>query len=475
MTDPRHLLLSAACFELLLVRFTGGPVAWPDLVAAGIVWLVLAQRAEANPARARSYLAVVGALWATPALLPAGLPLAVGAGLVTGALTWTLQSAGLALVSAGLILWDGGSLLPWLGALPALVLPWTGRPLLAWVLLGAAVTPAWRARQSGPDVVVVTVDALRRDALDDMPNVRGTRFAGVANAPWTLPSMASLQRGVTPSVHGAGRDGEGFRGPSGGHPLAVDAATAGYRTVAVSAGNVFTGAAYGLLDGYTEVHHPWAPVRHPFPRGRAEHATPRPVFARWYPPRPRGQDVTALARKTRQLLDRPGADLVWLHLMEVHLPYREAPCRAETLTADGARVRLLEEAWWRSDEGLNCLREAYTAQVAAVDDALAPLFEREDTWVILTADHGEALGDDGLEHGHTLHPSVTEIPVVVWGPELPQPSADPVDLVDVHATVRDLLGLPANGPGRSLLAPLPPREVAPEALLYPEGEPAPTR
>ena len=58
--------------------------------------------------------------------------------------------------------------------------------------------------------------------------------------------------------------------------------------------------------------------------------------------------------------------------------------------------------------------------------------------VILTADHGEALGEDGLwEHSSALHDPQVRVPLVVWGPGVkPGTDATPVPATCVAATVR---------------------------------------
>ena len=62
-----------------------------------------------------------------------------------------------------------------------------------------------------PDIILLTVDTLRADAIAHMPYARqlfaSGEWAGSALAPsnWTLPSFASLWTGLESELHGAGR------------------------------------------------------------------------------------------------------------------------------------------------------------------------------------------------------------------------------------------------------------------------------
>src|SRR5207249_1133706 len=82
----------------------------------------------------------------------------------------------------------------------------------------------------------------------------------------------------------------------------------------------------------------------------------------------------------------------------------------------------------------------------------------DDTVVILSSDHGEALDrkeDHGTRHhSKSLYDELIRVPLIVAGPGFrPRRVATPVSLIDVVPTVLDLLGRP-RGPelrGESLL------------------------
>lgn len=93
----------------------------------------------------------------------------------------------------------------------------------------------------------------------------------------------------------------------------------------------------------------------------------------------------------------------------------------------------LYDSWIRAVDGL-------------VDDLLSELDSlgiREETLVVLTADHGESILDDGvLGHNVTVDEVVAHVPLVVDGPTVPDERVDPtVSLKDLHPTVLSATGV----------------------------------
>ena len=94
---------------------------------------------------------------------------------------------------------------------------------------------------------------------------------------------------------------------------------------------------------------------------------------------------------------------------------------------------------------------AYYGEVAYTDYWLGKLLEAarqrsagRSMLVVLTADHGEALGEHReLTHGYFVYDATMRVPLVFSWPGHIQPSrsAAPVQLVDLAPTVLDLLGM----------------------------------
>jgi arylsulfatase A-like enzyme len=95
-------------------------------------------------------------------------------------------------------------------------------------------------------------------------------------------------------------------------------------------------------------------------------------------------------------------------------------------------------------------RAYYYANVAMIDRKVGELMASleangyDDTVVIFTSDHGEALGEHGHSQKWTMYDVVTRVPTVVWSPGRfePREVEDLVSLFDLGPTVLDLADVP---------------------------------
>lgn len=298
----------------------------------------------------------------------------------------------------------------------------------------------------GANVLLVTIDTLRRDRLGaygsslgltpviDRLAARGVRYAhAYAHSPMTLPSHASILTGRTPVGHGLRNNGT-YRLDAQVPTLATALQSHGYRTGAFIGAFVLD-ARYGLARGF-DVYDDRLP-------GRRGQTTFR------YAERSGAEVVQAASD---WIASRPaGPWMAWVHLFDPHAPYAAPP----------------EFAAGRS---------AYDAEVAYADAMLGRLLDRvatagpaSRTLTIVTADHGESLGDHGEStHGLFAYDATIGIPLVIAGPGVtPGVVSTAVGHADLVPTVLDLLGLPAMDgvSGRSLTtAPPADREVYFEAM-----------
>jgi arylsulfatase A-like enzyme/Tfp pilus assembly protein PilF len=286
------------------------------------------------------------------------------------------------------------------------------------------------------NVLLITIDTLRADALGSYGGHAATpaldRLAGEgvrfdfahAHAVLTLPSHASILTGTYPFQHGI-RDNSGYRLGANARTIATLLKSAGYETGA------FVGAfplhsRFGLNQGFDVYDDRFGETRAPTDFVMPE----RPAI-----------EVVALAR--RWIGDRSGASrpwFSWVHVFDPHAPYRPPP-PFNTQYARG-----------------------YDGEVAATDAALAPLLEQvrsgPPTLVIVTGDHGEALGDHGEQtHGLFTYESTLRIPLIVSevggaaGARGGEVSHVPARHVDLLPTALDAVGvaIPDDLPGRTLL------------------------
>ncbi|HEY2943013.1 MAG TPA: sulfatase-like hydrolase/transferase [Vicinamibacteria bacterium] len=331
---------------------------------------------------------------------------------------WRLAAALLAVAGVGVALWGFGR-----------------RPLVR--------------RDPDLSVLLVTIDTLRADALGcygragaatpwiDRLAAEGVRFDRAhAHNVVTLPSHANLLSGQYPFRHGV-RDNSGFRLPAGTPTLATLLKANGWRTAAfVSAFPL--DSRFGLDAGF-EVYDDRL--------GGAETRTSFLV--------PERRGTATVDAAVRWLAGHRGErTFCFVHLYEPHFPYDPPQPFASRFSG-----------------------EPYRGEVAAADAALEPLLrplldagEAGRTLVVLTGDHGEALGEHGeATHGIFAYEATLRVPLILYAPRIlpPRVVRAPVRHVDVLPTVLDILGVKAAGnlPGSSL-APLIAGWSLPPSTLY---------
>ena len=159
------------------------------------------------------------------------------------------------------------------------------------------------------------------------------------------------------------------------------------------------------------------------------------------------------ARGRRQFL--------WVHYFDPHSPYGDS-AGGKALTPAELLRRMAEGAGARAglaDEAL----ELYGRDVQALDRSLDRLLERLekdrarfDTHVVVTADHGESLGEGNvIGHGNHLTAEQIHVPLFILSPRSAAgPDARNTGSVDVAGTLLSLAGVEARlGGGGDLLAP----------------------
>ena len=313
------------------------------------------------------------------------------------------------------------------------------------VVLGAAaalLVPKIRSQGSAlrdPDlsVLLISIDTLRADALGAYghPSVatpwmdrlarEGVRFETAhAHNVITLPSHANLLSGLYPLRHGV-RDNSGFRVPPDTETLATRLRAKGYRTAAfVSAFPL--DSRFGLdrgFDVYDDRLGAGSQLERAFEMAER-----------------RGPSTVAAA--VSWLESQQGSKtFCFVHLYEPHFPYEPPEPFATRFRADRYHGEV-------------------SATDAALETLLRPLLDAGAsgrTLVILTADHGEALGEHGEEtHGIFAYEATLRVPLIFYAPRILRPAVvgTPVRHVDVVPTVLDALGqaVPPDLPGRSLLS-----------------------
>ncbi len=115
-----------------------------------------------------------------------------------------------------------------------------------------------------------------------------------------------------------------------------------------------------------------------------------------------------------------------------------------------------------TDEQHAIARRQYSASTTAIDDAVGGVLRAleargwlENTYIIVTSDHGELLGDHHLYTKHAAYETSMRVPLIIAGPGIVggQTSEALVELEDLNPTVCDIAGVPSleNIDGRSVL------------------------
>lgn len=351
-----------------------------------------------------------------------------------------------------------------------------------WVSLGLGLAlvllSAWlggrerfgsaQALDGDPNVLIVTIDTLRRDHVGayggtaaatphlDRLAAEGVRFDdAVTPTPETAPAHASLFTALHPLRHRVLSNGG--RLPDGITTLAERLEAEGYATGAfVSSFAVSHGV--GLDQGFEVYDDDFAPVRGLGQLTAARWATRAlmrlgaPHRVPWLLER-RGVDTVDLALGW---VSQRGAHpwLLWVHLFEPHAPY-EAP----DATVDH-RALLSQPGHTYTEAERAELRRLYAREVEAADAQVGRLLDaldagglRERTLVLVTADHGEQLGEHGIDfHHHGLYEESVRVPLLLRAPGKRFRDAvvpHQVRLLDVAPTALEWIGLdpfePAEG------------------------------
>ncbi|MCP3962457.1 MAG: sulfatase-like hydrolase/transferase [bacterium] len=336
-----------------------------------------------------------------------------------------------------------------------------------------------------PNVILISVDTLRPDhlslygygeptspELDAWAARRAVTFSSaVATAPWTLPSHVSILSGLDALSHGVNYD---LPAPLELRMLPEMVRAAGYTTLGVTGGG-WLHPRNGLHQGFDS-------------------------FRYWHRGMGAESEIEEGMNRALELIEshaeRPF--FLFFHTYETHDPYRRRPPYGERCPAvpvageDEVGEELMFGATglprqesdafrlfyrfvkWRpgepvgsggevSEDELALIGCLYDSSIAYADRQLGRLFRKvrelgleSDTIIVLTSDHGESLGEDGLAKHAYLTDTNLLVPLVIGLPDGSSAGElvdTQVSTVDIVPTLLDLLGLDggARTDGRSLV------------------------
>jgi arylsulfatase A-like enzyme len=344
------------------------------------------------------------------------------------------------------------------------------------------------ASPDAPNVLILVVDTLRADHLSSYGYSRPTSLSidriakegvlfqnAVATCSWSFPSHVSLVTGRYQFEHGMGAVPPmpifGTAVPSfHGYPtLGQVLEQRGYRTAGFSANRTYFSRDLGFWQGMAHFEDYFHSPADAFLRTLYGREFSRIYLSGTDSSKPRrllrwlgvdsildsDEEQTGVRKRAtvvnRELLDwvdrgpssRPFFAL--LNYFDVHAPY------------DGPRS--FSKPPWSQKNSV----DLYDNSIRYVDDSIGQLMMElakrglsEKTLVIVTSDHGESLGQHGLEtHGTTLYRELIRVPLVLRYPgHIPgrKSLTENVSNSAIPATVMDLLGDGTRDfPGRSLV------------------------
>lgn len=361
-----------------------------------------------------------------------------------------------------------------------------------------------------PNVLLITVDALRADHIGacgngwiQTPTMDLLARHGVLSCntytqqPQTNPAVASIFTGLYPAVHGVrlhmvDRLSDSF------DTLAEVMQRNGYNTSAVIPWTSLEPAFSGFHQGF-QTYEAFV-VNEPPALQNPATAALAGVYRRVTDQLALGSvvesvlglregteaeidgraDVTTTAAMTWLANHGDSRFFLWVHYFDPHYPFTP-PEPWDQLYDQGYNGRYdgsmgfvyeMREGIFEPDaRDVEYLRALYASEVSLTDYYLGQLLGYmarvgllENTIVVLTADHGESLGERGQAwpsgdywlHGDDLYQTGIQVPLMVYDPRSqrgPQLLGPPIEHVDIMPTILDLVGLPLPRfvQGRSLL------------------------
>lgn len=340
--------------------------------------------------------------------------------------------------------------------------------LLSIVSLGCCILLCYFCISSRkPNIVLVVVDTLRADHLgcygyfrDTTPFLDSFSKEGILFSQsltvmsHTLPSHVSIFTGKYPRAHKVLVNGSVL---SPRHPTLAQILKENGYTTAAAVGSEMVAGRTGLNRGF-DYYDDNFPSRLLVPM---QHS--KGMLLRYE------RNAEEVNRSFFSWLDSQNRKpfFAWLHYWDPHFPFSPPPTFQSRFTETGLLRGLLErkaDARTALEEGGLEKINGYDNEVAYVDFCIQKLMEGlrkrglyEDSLILITADHGEGLGEHGYwSHGLYLFEEQVQVPLILRLPRGEKGGASleaPVIGVDLMPTILDCLGIDPPEPldGISLL------------------------
>jgi len=349
----------------------------------------------------------------------------------------------------------------------------------------------YTAKADAPNILLITIDALRRDHLgcygynrNTSPNIdalanRGMQFTeAISNGGFTASSFPAIMASALPPL-------EKFGGKTileNNITIAEIFKETGYHTAAFHC-NPLLSHFYGYQKGFDTFDDSFQRLNrwrvrmwirrkaHLLGRSMARvvhivslimqpllsRALPRPIIS--------AEEITG--KSLQWLGSTPDNFFLWLHYMDVHEPYlptKKYLRRFSGKPVKSKRMMSLSEKMYKqpgkmSAEDTKTLIDLYDADINYTDEKIGILLEKmgdrlKNTIVVITADHGDEFGEHGGFGHRTLYDNLLRVPLIVAGPGINMGIMvkGQAGLIDLSPTILEMVGIKKPGTflGKSL-------------------------
>jgi arylsulfatase A-like enzyme len=341
--------------------------------------------------------------------------------------------------------------------------------LISWTLRPASLQEILPHSQRNVNVILIVLDALRADHLScygyhrkttphlDALAAEGTMFEkAFAPLPMTQPSLASMFTSLYPQSHGIKRNDLALSPKA--DTMAEILHRGGWDTAAVTGASNLD-SVFGFAQGFQFYEDSLGRKIDPVIK-----AVDR--MKRW---ERRAEEVNRIAF---HWLDRHNSKkpfFLFLHYYDPHKPYHPPP-PFDSLYDQG------------SDEKTK-INALYDGEVTYLDQQLGLLFQKlqkmgvlQKTLLIVTADHGEGLGDHNWQgHIWKIYDEAVHVPLIIHGPEIPagKKITGLNENIDLLPGLLEYLNLPLQKTfqGKSFLRSINSSEKLRDAVLLEKAKP----
>lgn len=281
-------------------------------------------------------------------------------------------------------------------------------------------------------------------------------------APWTYPSICSMFTGLYPSEHGGLNEENKLN--ENNETIAEYLQKKGYHTILLGHNDGWLNDYYKTTRGFNEVYDRQRIIRDTVNILLPESPKMNKNFLFFLKHHLNLNKLSNEIIKNKiKNINRPW--FIYLHLVDNHLPYEPRPLsfisiiRYLTFYKNWNNKKKMswigESNFSESEEKL--LNRLYDKTIEMVDNFVGELFnilKDDNTIFIITADHGENLGDHELYgHQYSVHDTLLKVPLIIYHPDMKKRVISELfETKDLYYLIKDFVdGINERSYGKDLI------------------------